>query len=226
MYLWQADSIFGKMKLNSRYFDGIRVKPEEDRTVSREGYKCDWSGCDEVGEHPAPKGRGRDGEYYRFCMKHVREYNKSYNYFNGMSDDQVSEYQESAMTGHRPTWKLGENNSATSKRFNEAEAEKNKEGFSHDFKAKDSFGLFNEKKHTSFEEKKQEAKRRPIRNLERKSLKKLNLDETATAEDIKTNFKDLVKKHHPDLNGGDRDSEDRLREIIQAYNYLKQVGLC
>lgn len=226
MYLWQADSIFGKMKLNSKYFDGIRVKAPASSKVSREGCKCDWAGCEEVGEHPAPKGRGKDGEYYRFCMKHVREYNKSYNYFNGMSDDQVSDYQESAMTGHRPTWKLGENNTSGTERFQKTGGTGRNNGFTHDFEADDSFGLFDDKKKQQFEEKKKEAKRRPIRNLERKSLKKLNLDDTATAEDIKTNFKDLVKKHHPDLNGGDRDSEDRLREIIQAYNYLKQVGLC
>ena len=44
--------------------------------------------------------------------------------------------------------------------------------------------------------------------------------------DIKTRFKLLVKRHHPDHNGGDRRSEDKLREVIQAYNYLKEAGLC
>ena len=42
--------------------------------------------------------------------------------------------------------------------------------------------------------------------------------------EIKVRFKELVKRHHPDANGGDRSSEERLREIIQAYNYLKSVG--
>jgi DnaJ-class molecular chaperone len=42
---------------------------------------------------------------------------------------------------------------------------------------------------------------------------------------IKARFKELVKRHHPDANGGDKRSENRLREIIQAYNYLKQAGL-
>jgi DnaJ-class molecular chaperone len=62
--------------------------------------------------------------------------------------------------------------------------------------------------------------------MARKSLRALNLHDHATKTEIKTRFKALVKRHHPDANGGDRSSEERLREIIQAYNYLKQAGLC
>jgi hypothetical protein len=65
---------------------------------------------------------------------------------------------------------------------------------------------------------------RVIRNAERKALDTLGLELEATAAEIKLRFKTLVKRHHPDANGGDRSSEDRLREIIQAYNYLKSVG--
>ena len=54
---------------------------------------------------------------------------------------------------------------------------------------------------------------------------RLNLEDTATKAEIKARFKDLVKRHHPDRNGGDRRSEDKLREVIQAYNYLRQAGL-
>ena len=46
----------------------------------------------------------------------------------------------------------------------------------------------------------------------------------ASGPAIKARFKELVKRHHPDANGGDRSSEDKLREIIQAYNYLKSIG--
>ncbi len=65
---------------------------------------------------------------------------------------------------------------------------------------------------------------RVIRNAERKALDALGLEGVATTAEIKVRFKELVKRHHPDANGGDRSSEDRLREIIQAYNYLKSVG--
>ncbi len=212
------------MKLNSKYFDGIRVKPEDDRTLKKTAQTCDWKGCNKPGSHRAPKGRGRDGEYFYFCVDHVREYNKSYNYFSGMSDDQVSEYQESAMTGHRPTWTLGVNK--TGKDADNAKLKEN--NFKSKIDANDVHSILEDDLEAEDVKKTEEKKtrRRAIRNLERKSLKKLNLDETASAEDIKTNFKELVKRHHPDLHGGDRDSEDRLREIIQAYNYLKQVGLC
>jgi len=54
----------------------------------------------------------------------------------------------------------------------------------------------------------------------------LQLAEDATHMDIKSRYKELVKKHHPDANGGDRGSEDRFREVVQAYQLLKQAGFC
>jgi DnaJ-domain-containing protein 1 len=67
---------------------------------------------------------------------------------------------------------------------------------------------------------------RTVRNAERKALDVLGLDVGVEAAEIKSRFKELVKRHHPDANGGDRACEDKLREIIQAYNYLKSVKLC
>jgi DnaJ-class molecular chaperone len=64
-----------------------------------------------------------------------------------------------------------------------------------------------------------------VRNAERKALDALGLEANASAQEVKRQFKALVKRHHPDANGGDRSSEDRLREIIQAYTYLKSIGL-
>jgi DnaJ-class molecular chaperone len=73
-------------------------------------------------------------------------------------------------------------------------------------------------------EQKAQAETRPIRNAERKALDKLGLEVGATSQQVKMRFKELVKRHHPDANGGDRSTEDRLVEIIQSYNYLKSVG--
>ena len=67
---------------------------------------------------------------------------------------------------------------------------------------------------------------RAVRPLERRALEALGLPETAGRVGIKTRFKELVKRHHPDSHGGDRSFEDRLRAVIQAYNYLKSAGLC
>ena len=63
----------------------------------------------------APRGRGRDGQYYIFCIDHVRQYNASYNYFDGMNDREVEDFQKDALTGHRPTWNVGLNLSNKSK---------------------------------------------------------------------------------------------------------------
>jgi len=65
---------------------------------------------------------------------------------------------------------------------------------------------------------------RTVRNAERRALDVLGLEAEASAQEVKSRFKELVKRHHPDANGGDRSSEDRLREIIQAYKYLKSIG--
>ncbi len=58
-----------------------------------------------------------------------------------------------------------------------------------------------------------------------KALATLGLDDTADAEKIKTRYKEWVKRLHPDANSGDRSMEDKLREIIQAYNYLRTAKL-
>jgi hypothetical protein len=85
--------------------------------------------------------------------------------------------------------------------------------------------LFGESFQGNGSENEQKA-RRPLHNAECRSLRILDLNENSTPAEIKARFKLLVKRHHPDGNGGDRTSEDKLREVIQAYNYLKQAGFC
>ena len=92
------------MKLDSPIFDRIRVKPEQERTPRAAGPTCDHPGCRALATHRAPKGRAHEQEYWRFCLEHVRAYNQSYNYFAGMSQDDVLAYQRDAVVGHRPTW--------------------------------------------------------------------------------------------------------------------------
>jgi hypothetical protein len=203
-----------RMKLDSSLFDRIRVKPGEDRRPRERVLACDIPGCPGEATHRAPKGRGREREYWCFCLDHVREYNASYNYFAGMSDDAVARYQKDALTGHRPTWKMG---------LNGGQKPTPGERFAGPFGAAgDPFGLFRE---TGKRQEKPAEEARPIRNAERKALDTLGLDVDAGKAEIKARFKELVKRHHPDANGGDRAYEDRLREIIQAYNYLKSVKM-
>jgi len=204
------------MKFDSPIFDRIRVKPSQDRRLKRDDPGCQWPGCACAATHRAPKGRLREGEYWRFCLEHVREYNHSYNYFAGMSDEAVTRFQKDAVTGHRPTWRLGQGKQPGSHGTN---------GRFHGFGAADPFAIFTEFG-THDRAKPPPPPGRTVRNAERKALDTLGLDIGAKAADIKARFKLLVKRHHPDANGGDRTCEDRLREIIQAYNYLKSAGLC
>jgi hypothetical protein len=210
------------MKLESKYFDSIRVKPRNQPTVAKreEHPPCQFKGCAKPGPHKAPMGRGRDGEFFNFCEPHVRQYNASYNYFDGMSDEEVADYHKDAAHGHRPTWKTGTNadmpgskdgvRSADSQKFAEARAQRTQNFYA--WRAQKA------------REDAIEPKRR-AKPLERKSLDVLGLGDGATKAEVKARYKDLVKTHHPDVNGGDRSSEDKLREIIQAYNLLKQAGL-
>lgn len=209
------------MTIDSRYFDRIRVKPDADRTAGQaeDGVRpCQAEGCDRAGTYPAPKGRGQEGEYVWFCLEHVRAYNKAYNYFSGMPDDDVIAYQRESVIGHRPTWAMG--GRAARARDGQGSARQSRV-FPDPFE--DPHGVFGE---TRYDRPHDEPPRRRLHNRERKSLDTLGLDPNATAQDVKLRYKELVKRHHPDSNGGDRSREDRLRDIIQAYRYLKDSGFC
>lgn len=212
------------MKLNSKYFDSIRVAPqrereERERAASKRLPDCQWKGCKEKAEHKAPMGRGKDGHYYQFCLDHVRRYNASYNYFDGMSDGEVAEFIKDAVTGHRPTWRVAANSDAPG-----IDASLYRDRIGPKARLRDPHGVLNgkEKGGPAGEA---ARPRRQLRPLEKKALQALNLGPDVDKAAIKSRFKELVKLHHPDANGGDRRSEEKLREIIQAYNYLKQVGL-
>ncbi|SDR28838.1 DnaJ domain-containing protein [Pseudovibrio sp. Tun.PSC04-5.I4] len=206
------------MKQASSIFDSIRVKPGKERKASQKGPSCEWDGCDQPGTHKAPKGRDHEGQYFHFCVDHVKAYNKSYNYFSGMDDDSVRSYQRDSMTGHRPTWKMGVNSQADAANARDgSRTDIGQDGISdpHDFLGGGAGGSRESKE-----------PQRKVLALEKRSFETLNLRVTARGAEVKSRYKELVKIHHPDANGGDRSSEDRLREIIQAYNVLKKSGYC
>lgn len=206
------------MNLNSKYFDRIRINREEPAMATPDTAPCEWHGCTSLGGYRAPKGRSQEGKYYNLCLDHVRVYNKSYNYFAGMKDDDIIAYQRSASTGHRPTWNMGVNaEGEQAARFHPNQA------WAAAFA--DPYGIFGASglhKRSA----KAEPASRPLRNVERRSFAVLDLDGDENGDEIKARYKALVKQLHPDANGGDRSSEDRLRQIIQAYHYLKAAGFC
>ena len=208
------------MRSDSPLFDRIRVKPDQDRRLRAELPACQWPSCKAPATHRAPKGRLRASEYWQFCLEHVREYNNSYNFFAGMSEDAIAQYQKEALTGHRPTWKMGSIGGKRAAKRGRGEF-RGFEGLSDD-----PFSLFGEAGADSGRHARTAPESRKIFNAQRRALDVLGLEADAKRADIKTKFKMLVKRHHPDANGGDRGSEEQLREIIQAYNYLKTAGFC
>ena len=205
------------MKAYPKYFEKIRIRPEKDAELKSRAPLCQWDGCREPGTHRAPVGRMKEGEYFRFCFDHVREYNKGFNYFSGLADSDIARFQKEALTGHRPTWKMGASGGTRSSP-DFAEKRSGRAGYYN--RMRDPFDLFKGPKDP------REARERKAKPLEAKALETLGLDTKATGKEIKARYKELVKRHHPDANGGDRGSEDRFRDVLQAYRVLKQAGLC
>jgi hypothetical protein len=206
------------MNLNSRLFDRIRSRPRraENARTSADAPGCEHPGCTAPGEHRAPKGRGQEGQYWRFCIDHVRAYNQSYNYFSGMSDDAIARYQKDAVVGHRPTWSMGTQGSGPRAAAPEAGSE---------FVYNDPFGVFRATGFAGRAAPEPERKRPGVGPVARRAFEVLGLDEGVDPAAVKARYKALVKQVHPDANGGDRSLEDRLREVINAYNTLKAAGL-
>src|SRR5213076_2485463 len=169
---------------SSKFFDSIRIKPNKlsakQQAQAREAsVLCEWPDCKNKAPHRAPKGRANDKEYWHFCLNHVREYNQSYNFFQGMNADAVARYQKDALTGHRPTWKMGANTGATGKARAQAEFEG----------AADPFGMFSElngrgrwRPGPGGEAK---AETRKVFNAERKALQVMGLEADATLATVK-----------------------------------------
>ena len=64
---------------------------------------CDWNNCNEIGEYKAPVEKDNSKKYRMLCLEHVKEFNKNWNYFSGMNDDQVLNFLKSDMIWHKPT---------------------------------------------------------------------------------------------------------------------------
>jgi hypothetical protein len=197
------------MNLNSPLFDGIRTQREPREEKRETGVKCDSPGCVAEGAFRAPMGRLREGQYFCFCLDHVREYNATYNYFNGMNDTDVARYVKDATVGHRPTWSMG--------------TRRGQAGFREEGgPTADPLGMNRARYHRRPAQAKREPRYSPVTM---RALEALGLDETVGPEAIRTRYKDLVKRHHPDANGGDRSREEKLREIIHAYKTLRAARL-
>ncbi|WP_375619123.1 MULTISPECIES: J domain-containing protein [unclassified Bartonella] len=204
------------MTITSKLFDSIRISSNKKQKAEPEAQQCQWEGCEKTGSHKAPAGRNHEGQYLYFCIEHVRAYNKNFNYFSGLSNKDIAKFQKDALTGHRPTWPTDLSN-GTSKKTAANYAKIRSGTAAYQNRIRDPFTLFTER-HSNFS--------RKLKPLEAKAFDTLGLQSNASAEDIKMKYKELVKKHHPDSNGGNRASEERFRDVLHAYNLLKKSGLC
>ncbi len=158
---------------------------------------CDVDGCNQAGEYKAPRVRGGDGRsYYHFCLQHIREFNKNYNFFEGMSDDAVQAFMKDAVTGHRPTWMMGQN-----PHLLEAEMEA--------------------KLHTFLYDSPIPPVRSTVPEAVAQALSVLNLSHPVEIDLIKTTYKKLAKQYHPDMSKDDTSSAI-FCNITASYNVLME----
>lgn len=207
------------MAENSKLFDGIRIKTRGGEKPKPKFPPCEWEGCEKPGTHKAPKADKAGGEFHNFCITHVRHYNKSFNYFAESEDELGSAMRKAAETGERPTWGMGVNahgrGNPKPRPDGAARSAANRMSDPHNLFAR--LARNQGRKPVT-------PRQRKLIEADRRAMEVLGLEGRKTKEEIKAAYKSLVKMHHPDANGGDRSSEDRLHAIITAYNHLKQKG--
>ncbi len=163
--------------------------------------KCDHPNCEEAGEYRAPKDRNLQ-DYYYFCLKHVKEYNKNWNFLQGLSAEEIEEHLQNDTTWQRPTWKLGHGGVKTDPKIKDY------------FNVREDVGLGMDGKYNpppkapQFEKKMQTA------------LDLMGITPPFTISEVKKRFKILAKKCHPDVNKGDKEAERRFKKLNEAYHYI------
>ena len=167
----------------------------EDKTHSH--CRCAADGCLEEGKYPAPKSRSALRDYLWFCLEHVREYNKSWNYYEGLQGAALEAEIRRATTWERPSWKF-------------ATGQPSENSF------EDPFGLFN------FGNRDADPAARKVPAEERHAWKILQLSPVTDIDIVKKQYKRLVKQNHPDKNGGDAAAEERLKDINLAYSLIRK----
>ncbi len=205
------------MATNSKLFDSIRIVKGKKKAGSSKPVdtSCQWQDCNKPGTHKAPLGRDREGQYLNLCLEHVREYNKSYNYFSGLGDDAIAKFQKDALTGHRPTWTMGVNKDGEKSPMTDG-----------DPRAAIADRIISRSMRRTGQISGKGGPVRKLKALEKKAFDDMSMPHSSTADELKARYKALVKRHHPDSNGGDRTTERRLQEIIKSYKILKQGGFC
>ncbi|WP_312136979.1 J domain-containing protein [Brevundimonas sp. BH3] len=213
-------------------FTDIRVKPpkpEEEAAAAdvlhlKPGeIPCEWADCSRPATAKAPKSREQINQFYNFCQAHAGQYNKNWNFYSGMSEGEIRAAQENeAMTGGRPTWDMKVSRNS---RVNAGSAAKHGPADATAGSWQDSYGLFGRRVNESAPSGPvmSEAEAR-MGKLERQAIAELGLEPGADKAAVKARYHELLKRFHPDMNGGDRATEAKLQHVIKAYKTLKKAG--
>ena len=174
---------------------------------------CEISGCSGLGEFRAPKSRHELRDYYWFCLDHVREYNANWDFFKGMDRAEIEAQMQKTAVWDRPTWR------STQAGFNE---EKTRQRIYEAFtKGESVFGDFNTRGEPEQEQREAHIDIRSIPHPTIEALAVLDLFPPIDWEQVKTRYKTLAKKYHPDTNPDDKKAEEQLKKINLAYSILK-----
>tara|TARA_B100000029_G_scaffold247957_1_gene244888 strand:- start:1010 stop:1534 length:525 start_codon:yes stop_codon:yes gene_type:complete len=164
---------------------------------------CDWNKCNKPGEYKAPVEKDNSKEYRLLCLDHVKEFNKNWNYFSGMTDSEIYNFLKSDMTWHKPTQSFG-----SSDNF---------------FKVLWKNALNDEYKSLNINQKNSNSINFKFDQNDLKAFNILGLKIGLDWKKIQKKFKILVKKFHPDMNSGNKKFEDKLKVITLAYTQLKNT---
>ena len=164
---------------------------------------CDWNNCKDLGEYKAPVERDNSKKFRMLCLKHVKEFNKNWNYFSGMNDNQIMNFLKSDMTWHKPTQSFSSSDNFFKVLWNKT--------LKDEFDNKKIKSDFNYMRQFKFD------------NKDIKAFEILGLSVGMKWMKIHEKFKTLVKKFHPDMNLGNKKYEEKLKLITLAYTQLKNT---
>ena len=189
-------------------FVDIRVRKPPVVKVNPDVQLCEHDGCGAEATNRAPKSRDNPGEIWHFCEKHAALYNKNWNFFEGMTDDDARAHREAASHGGRPTWTVRASaNSPDAHVYKKAAAGED---------PKDPLAS----RRATGRAAPDSPDTRPTAPV-LKALDTLGLDAHADRAKVRSTYAALVRQYHPDSNGGDRSAETRLNAVVKAYKVLK-----
>ena len=164
---------------------------------------CEWDNCRKNGEFKAPLEKDNSKEYRWLCEEHIKLFNKNWDYFDGMCQNEIEDFLKSDLTWHRPTQKFSSSDNFFNILWNNA--------------LNDKFSFFKQEKMING------LNGRKLNEEDRNAFKIMGLELNAGWPNIQKKFKTLVKKFHPDRNAGNKQFEDKLKKITLAYSHLKLI---